>query len=155
MPEEIVPISASESINSDMLYYFLYSENPFTFSIARADTGEKVVDTDVPGMNTLVFEDQYMEISFKLPQDPFIYGLGEVVGAFRRDPRGTFQTIWNRDAATPVAENIYGAQPFYLEVRNGTAHGVFLRNSNGMDVAITPGNSTKLNWKGKKNILFY
>ncbi|CAG8606975.1 13228_t:CDS:2 [Funneliformis caledonium] len=147
VPEEIVPIPLSESINSDLLYHFIYDENPFTFSIARADTGEKIIDTDVPGMNSLVFEDQYMEITFKLPQDPFIYGLGEVVDSLRRDPRGTFQTIWNRDAANPVSENIYGAQPFYLEIRNGTAHGVFLRNSNGMDVTITPGNPAKLNWK--------
>ncbi|RIA84494.1 glycosyl hydrolases family 31 protein [Glomus cerebriforme] len=147
IPEEIVPVSGLESITDDILYNFLYNENQFTFSVARADTGEKIIDTDVPGMNTLIFEDQYMEISFKLPQDPFIYGLGEVVDTFRRNPRGTFQTIWNRDAATPVAENGYGAQPFYLEMRNGTAHGVFLRNSNGMDVTITPGNVAKLNWK--------
>ena len=30
-----------------------------------------------------------------------------------------------------------GAHPFYLEVRSsGNAHGVFLRNSNGMDVVL-------------------
>jgi alpha-glucosidase len=150
IPEEIVPISVSEPINDDVPYHFLYNEDQFTFSVARADTGEKIIDTDVPGMNTLVFEDQYMEISFALPDDPFIYGLGEVVTKLRRDPRGTFHTIWNRDAATPVGENVYGAQPFYLEIRNGTAHGVFLRNSNGMDVSITPGNPGKINWKGKE-----
>ncbi|GBB95116.1 hypothetical protein RclHR1_02480015 [Rhizophagus clarus] len=145
--EKIVPIPASEPITDDMLYTFLYNKNPFTFSVSRADTGEKIIETNVPGMNTLVFEDQYMEISFSLPQDPFIYGLGEVVDQLRRDPRGTFHTIWTRDAATPIAENVYGAQPFYMEMRNGTAHGVFLRNSNGMDIAITPGNPAKLNWK--------
>ncbi|RGB31468.1 glycosyl hydrolases family 31 protein [Rhizophagus diaphanus] len=147
IPEEFVPIPASEPITDDMLYTFVYNESPFTFSVARTSTGEKIIDTNVPGMNTLVFEDQYMEISFKLPQDPFIYGLGEVVDTLRRNPRGTFHTIWTRDAATPIAENIYGAQPFYMEMRNGTAHGVFLRNSNGMDIAITPGNPAKLNWR--------
>jgi hypothetical protein len=32
----------------------------------------------------------------------------------------------------------YGAHPFYLEIRGsaGNTHGVFLRNSNGMDVIL-------------------
>jgi hypothetical protein len=31
--------------------------------------------------------------------------------------------------------NLYGSHPFYLEMRsNGAAHGVFLLNSNAMDV---------------------
>ena len=29
-----------------------------------------------------------------------------------------------------------GSHPFYLELRDGKAHGVFLRNSNGMDVML-------------------
>lgn len=29
-----------------------------------------------------------------------------------------------------------GSHPFYLEVRNKKAHGVFLRNSNGMDIML-------------------
>ena len=29
-----------------------------------------------------------------------------------------------------------GSHPFYMEVRSGRAHGVFLRNSNGMDVML-------------------
>ncbi|CAJ0901783.1 4428_t:CDS:2, partial [Entrophospora sp. SA101] len=41
----------------------------------------------------------------------------------------------------------YGAHPFYLEMRDGKAHGVFLRNSNGMDVKILPGNPAKLTWR--------
>ena len=33
-------------------------------------------------------------------------------------------------------QNIYGTHPFHLEMRNGVAHGMFLRNSNGMDVGV-------------------
>ena len=29
-----------------------------------------------------------------------------------------------------------GSHPFYMEVREGKAHGVFLRNSNGMDILL-------------------
>ncbi|CAG8717188.1 1236_t:CDS:2, partial [Acaulospora morrowiae] len=144
IPEDIVPIPPSEQIDSDPLYLFSYKENPFTFSVTRRSTGEQIINTNVPGMDSLTFEEQYMELSFQLPPDPYIYGLGEIVQTLRRNPRSTFQTLWSRDAATPFAENVYGVHPFYIEIRNGTAHGVFLRNSNGMDVSITP---LKLNWK--------
>ncbi|CAG8729844.1 13351_t:CDS:2, partial [Cetraspora pellucida] len=147
IPEDIVPISSIESTQSDPLYQFSFKEDPFTFTVVRTSTQEQIINTDVPGTDSLVFEEQYLEITFELPHDSYIFGLGEVVRPLRRDPRGTFQTLWNRDAATPINENIYGAQPFYMDVRNGTAHGVFLRNSNGMDVTITPGNPPKLNWK--------
>ncbi|KAF9900326.1 hypothetical protein EC991_007481 [Linnemannia zychae] len=119
-------------------YTVRYTKSPFTFAVTRVSTGEVIFDSSVAGMDSLVFEDEYLEISSVLPEDANIFGLGEVVTAFRRDPRGTRQTMWARDAATPVDENLYGSHPFHLEMRNGIAHGVFLRNSNGMDVIITP-----------------
>ena len=72
----------------------------------------------------LVFENQYLQvryafllsqmasyspqISSALPLDANIYGLGEVVASsgFRRDIRGTIQTLWNRDAGDPIDENM-------------------------------------------------
>ncbi|KAF9280337.1 hypothetical protein BGZ88_012255 [Linnemannia elongata] len=119
-------------------YAVKYTKSPFTFSVTRVSTGEIIFDSSVAGMDSLVYEDEYLEISSVLPDDANIFGLGEVVTAFRRDPRGTRQTMWARDAATPVDENLYGSHPFHLEMRKGLAHGVFLRNSNGMDVIITP-----------------
>ena len=36
-----------------------------------------------------------------------------------------------------------GSHPFYLDLKaNGSAHGVFLRNSNGMDIDITASSIT-------------
>ncbi|KAG0380562.1 hypothetical protein BGX24_007249 [Mortierella sp. AD032] len=124
--------------NAKRDYTVRYNKNPFTFAITRVSTGEVIFDSSVAGMDSLVFEDEYLEISSVLPEDANIFGLGEVVTAFRRDPRGTRQTMWARDAATPVDENLYGSHPFHLEMRKDLAHGVFLRNSNGMDVIITP-----------------
>ncbi|KAF9414217.1 hypothetical protein BGZ94_000466 [Podila epigama] len=136
------PAESASKILEAMRYEFKYEKDPFTFRIIRKSTGEAVFETKVPAMDSLVYEDQYLEISTTLPDDANIYGLGEVVTSFRRDPRGTRQTMWARDAATPVDENLYGSHPFYLEMRNGTAHGVFLRNSNGMDVVISPAKLT-------------
>ena len=48
------------------------------------------------------------QISSASPLDTNIYGLGEVVASsgFRRDVRGTIQTLWNRDAGDPIDENM-------------------------------------------------
>ncbi|KAG0363319.1 hypothetical protein BGZ54_008209, partial [Gamsiella multidivaricata] len=123
-------------------YAFEYKENPFTFLVKRVQDGEVVFDSNVAGVDSLVFEDEYLEISSVIPKEANIYGLGEVMSSFRRDPKGTRQTLWARDAPTPKDQNLYGSHPFYMEMRNGSTHGVFLRNSNGMDVFVTPGKVT-------------
>ncbi len=43
-------------------------------------------------------------------------------------------------------ENLYGSHPFYMEMRSdtGNSHGVFMLNSNGMDVVL---NSSQLTYK--------
>ncbi|KAF9104188.1 hypothetical protein BGX27_010206 [Mortierella sp. AM989] len=158
-PRYEIPIDALPSTSSTIRrvgaakrrYTFTYNKSPFTFSIKRVLDGEVIFDSSVAGMDSLVFEDEYLELSTVVPQNADIYGLGEVTSGFRRDSRGTRQTMWNRDAATPVDENLYGSHPFHLEMRgNGTAHGVFMRNSNGMDVIITP---QKLTYKAIGGII--
>lgn len=40
-------------------------------------------------------------------------------------------------AGVPEQKNLYGSHPFYLEVnKQGESHGVFLLNSNAMDVTL-------------------
>ena len=53
-------------------------------------------------------------------------------------------TLWNFDIPTPYHKNLYGSHPFYLEHRadSGKSHGVFLRNSNGMDINTTESSIT-------------
>ncbi|KAF9986810.1 hypothetical protein BGZ65_006199 [Modicella reniformis] len=139
VPTDALPSTESTIRRVDKRgYTFKYTQSPFTFSVTRVSNGEVVFDSSVAGMDSLIYENEYLEISSVLPEDANIYGLGEVVSEFRRDTRGTRQTMWSRDAATPVDQNLYGTHPFHLEMRNGNAHGVFLRNSNGMDVIITP-----------------
>jgi hypothetical protein len=47
------------------------------------------------------------------------------------------RTIYTRDSyGTPQGENLYGAHPVYFDHWENGTHGVFLLNSNGMDIFI-------------------
>lgn len=84
------------------------------------------------------FNDQYLEISTFLPYNSTIFGLGEHTRPLRLDER-TY-TLWNQDIGTPENVNLYGSYPFYMDLRKGgDIHGVFLHNSNGMDVVYSRG----------------
>ena len=49
-----------------------------------------------------------LQIASVLPLNTNIYGLGEVVASsgFRRDVDATIQTMWARDIADPVDQNV-------------------------------------------------
>jgi alpha-glucosidase (family GH31 glycosyl hydrolase) len=128
------------SLENERLYDFVFLDNDFGFKIIRISDGEAIFDTSVSPLNSmahpLIFKDNYLEISTRIPNNANIYGLGESVAPFRRNSAYTRQTMWTRDDANPENKNVYGVHPFHLEMRNGKAHGVFLLNSNGMDVII-------------------
>ncbi|CAJ0627901.1 2408_t:CDS:10 [Entrophospora sp. SA101] len=116
-------------------YKFSYQVNPFGFQVSRRDDDDKFDNNNL--FNTInerfIFKDQYIEISTQLPVNSNIYGIGETTGSLKRQ-KGKKMTLWARDAPCPEDENLYGSHPFYIELRNGKAHGVFLLNSNGMDI---------------------
>ncbi|KAH9974514.1 glycosyl hydrolases family 31-domain-containing protein [Russula compacta] len=147
---------------------FNYESSPFAFWITRrSDPGSVPIfdtrltslpSTPIPAFRRtghpslvfdgfrLVFEDRYLQLTSALPLDANIYGLGEVVASsgFRRDVlNGTVQTMWNRDAADPLDENIYGSHPVYLEHRwvpstnSFQSHGVFLSSAAGSDIILS------------------
>lgn len=90
----------------------------------------------------LIFETQYLRLRTKLPNDPFLYGLGEHSDPFRLNTTNYTRTIWARDSfSIPEGSNLYGSHPFYVEQRKSGSHGVFLLNSNGMDVVIDKANN--------------
>ena len=87
----------------------------------------------------LTFQEQYIEISTSLPpaDQHALFGLGESTrSAGMKLQPGTTYTLFASDTPSSSAEtNLYGSHPFYLDVHSsGQAHGVFLLNSNGMDV---------------------
>jgi hypothetical protein len=49
-------------------------------------------------------------------------------------------TLWNVDyGAMNTDKNLYGSHPFLLEVAaDGTAHGVFIASSSGLEVTLDP-----------------
>ncbi|KAJ8280469.1 hypothetical protein GJAV_G00054930 [Gymnothorax javanicus] len=113
-------------------------KNPFGVRLSRANTGKILFDTTI---GPLVFADQYLQLSAKLPSHN-IYGLGEHVHKhFRHDTNWRTWPIFTRDAfPNGGTHNLYGAHTFFLclEDASGKSFGVFLMNSNAMEVTIQP-----------------
>jgi alpha-glucosidase len=123
---------SSTANSSDLV--FSYTENPFSFAVQRRSNQETLFNSS--GAN-LIFESQYVRLRTSLPSDHFIYGLGEDSDSFRRETNNYTRTLWNVGVSMlPAHSNLYGSHPIYIEMRNGSAHGVFLFNSNGMDIKI-------------------
>ncbi|ESK96883.1 alpha-glucosidase [Moniliophthora roreri MCA 2997] len=170
IPESIIsrPAPPTESFVESSDLVFNYVPTPFAFWITRRsdpalppifDTRldslpsaplppviENDTSTALDGFD-LVFEDQYLQLTSALPEDANVYGLGEYYATtgFRRrivENGGSIQTMWARDAADPIDENMYGSHPFYLEHRYNQAaqtsmsHGVFLMSSAGGDIML-------------------
>lgn len=138
VPESLLPRLGPTELTKDTLYDFSYQENPFGFSVVRKDNGEVLFNTSG---NSLFFKDQYLEVTSPIPASASLYGFGERTGsAGLQLPRnGVPITIWNKDTScTDTNTNLYGSHPFLLDLREGgNTHGVFLMNSNGMDVVLT------------------
>lgn len=133
VPESVVPRPGKEDSKKDSVFKFNYEAEPFSFNITRGD--EVVFDTSA---SSLIFQSQYLNLRTSLPDDPYLYGLGERTDALRLGTTDYIHTMWNRDSpGVPPGTNLYGTHPVYYDHRgsNGT-HGVFLLNSNGMDIKI-------------------
>ncbi|XP_070566660.1 sucrase-isomaltase, intestinal-like isoform X2 [Ptychodera flava] len=118
------------------LYDFVHTDSPFSFKVIRKSTGTVIFDTSVGGFT---FSDQFLQISSKLPSNN-VYGLGEHNHRqYRHDLNWKTWAIFTRDVA-PVDEwNLYGAQPLYMCVEDGSnSHAVLLMNANAMDVILQP-----------------
>ncbi|KAH2750320.1 hypothetical protein KXW10_005659 [Aspergillus fumigatus] len=134
VPESVLPrVDGKGGSSKKSALKFDYQANPFSFKVKRG--GEVLFDTS--GSN-LIFQSQYLSLRTWLPEDPNLYGLGEHTDSLRLETTNYTLTLWNRDAyAIPEKTNLYGTHPVYYDHRgqHGT-HGVFLLNSNGMDIKI-------------------
>lgn len=131
-----------------------WTSDPFSFSITQKATGEVLFNTaDHP----LVFKDQYLEFTTNLPDDSFIYGLGDSTRPDgMRLKHGRKYTLWATDVGS-WSTNIplYSVYPFLMEIRRpGHTHGFLFLNSNGMDVEYSRGDT--LNFKAIGGVMdFY
>lgn len=142
VPESVLPrpnATFGGSISSAAIQ-FNYTTSPFSFTIYRTSTSEVLFTT---ASHPLIFEPQYLRVKTVLPPNANIYGLGEHSDSFRLPTFNTTRTLWSRDAyEIPTGTNLYGNHPIYFEHRTTGTHGVFLLNSNGMDIKINDTEST-------------
>uniref|UniRef100_A0A803PBT3 alpha-D-xyloside xylohydrolase n=1 Tax=Cannabis sativa TaxID=3483 RepID=A0A803PBT3_CANSA len=135
------PITVSEYSGSELIFSFV--SDPFGFAVKRKSDGQVLFNTSSEKSDPfgdLVFKDQYLEISTRLPKDASLYGLGENtqphgIKLYPNDP----YTLYTTDAsAINLNTDLYGSHPVYMDLRNvdgkAYSHAVLLLNSNGMDV---------------------
>ncbi|KAL5722145.1 hypothetical protein ACHQM5_005702 [Ranunculus cassubicifolius] len=129
-------ISGSELI-------FSYISDPFSFSVKRKSNGEILFNSkseESDPFSSLVFKDQYIEISTKLPKEASLYGLGEnsQPNGIKIQPNEPYTLYSNDVSALNTNTDLYGSHPVYMDLRNvggqPLVHSVLLLNSNGMDV---------------------
>ncbi|XP_009356277.1 alpha-xylosidase 1 [Pyrus x bretschneideri] len=135
------PIEVSEYSGSELI--LSYISDPFGFAVKRKSDGQVLFNSSSESKDPygeLVFKDQYLEISTRLPKDASLYGLGENsqphgIKLYPNDPYTLFTTDVS---AINLNTDLYGSHPVYMDLRNvgseAYAHSVLLLNSNGMDV---------------------
>jgi alpha-glucosidase len=134
--EQVLPRPKTENHDANgAALVFSFTNNPFTFNVTRASTGDVLFDT---GDSPINFESQYIRLRTRLLLSPNLYGLGEHTDDFRLPTDGYTRTFWNAESPfIPERVNLYGSHPVYFDHRGDSGtHGVFLLNSNGMDILI-------------------
>lgn len=127
-----------ENAASNLLYDVKVSQEPFGIQVIRKHNQRVLVNSSI---GPIFFADQFLQFSMRLPSAN-IYGLGEHVHRqYRHDMNWKTWTLFARDT-TPNGDetNLYGVQTFFLclEDASGLSFGVFLMNSNAMDVTLQP-----------------
>lgn len=134
--ESVIPrpkAQGATATSSKILFSLV--EDPFSFVVTRAASGEVLFNTTG---QQLIFESQYVRLRTSLPPNPNLYGLGEHSDDFRFDTNAYQRVFWNSESPfIPRNANLYGSHPNYVDYRGATGtHGVFLLNSDGMNVNI-------------------
>ncbi|XP_067246031.1 sucrase-isomaltase, intestinal [Chanodichthys erythropterus] len=138
VPHEHVQSLSSSHPTGPLKYRLELIHKPFGLRVWRTSPEKILFDTT---LGPLVFADQYLQLSAKLPSHN-IYGLGEHVHqTFRHDTNWRTWPIFTRDGfPNGGTHNLYGHYPYLtcLEDESGHSIGVFLMNSNAMEVTIQP-----------------
>ncbi|XP_048193679.1 probable maltase-glucoamylase 2 [Perognathus longimembris pacificus] len=138
VPSEVINPANGTADRATLSYDVEVTHKPFSFRIIRKSNKKVLLDTSI---GPLLLAQQYLQLSFRLPSTN-VYGLGEHVHQrYRHDLDWKTWPIFTRDT-TPTAGmiNLYGAHTFFLclEDTSGSSFGVFLMNSNAMEIALQP-----------------
>ncbi|KAJ8925244.1 hypothetical protein NQ315_001431 [Exocentrus adspersus] len=129
-----VPIVDRAAIN--LSYSFKIDVLRPGFKVIRK--ADNVTIFDANNFINMIYSNQFLQISTKLPSQ-YIYGLGEHQSNLLLSTDWNRFTLFNHDAIPQFNKNLYGSHPFYLSVENSSnSHGVFLLNSNAMDIILQP-----------------
>ncbi|EGG17368.1 hypothetical protein DFA_08363 [Cavenderia fasciculata] len=140
----LLPYPQSQPSTTD--YKVSFTSSPFGFAVVRQSTGEILFNSTPSAVdcttNGLLYSDYYIELSTTFEElNPNLYGLGERAAPLRLENTRTY-TMYAKGVANASTEytNLYGSHPFYLQLlgTSGNAHGVFMLNSNAMDVVMQP-----------------
>ncbi|XP_050537143.1 lysosomal alpha-glucosidase-like [Daktulosphaira vitifoliae] len=123
-----------ELLNSE--YTVSMDKSKVAFSVIRKI--DNVVLFDSKSVGGFIYSNQFIQISAVLPTK-YIYGIGEHRSNLTLDMNWKTYTLFNHDSIPTNNINGYGSHPFYLIMeKSGKSHGVFLFNSNAMDVILQP-----------------
>ena len=138
--ESVIPRPANKHAKPSAIRFSLVEE-PFSFAVTRS-SGEVLFNTSG---QQLVFESQYLRLRTSLPPNANLYGLGEHSDDFRFNTDGYQRVLWNMESPfIPRNANLYGSHPVYVDYRGASGtHGVFLLNSDGMNINV---NKTSLEY---------
>jgi alpha-glucosidase len=130
-PRATISSSATETTIATAALRMTIRHRPFRVSVMTA-TGESL-DADDPAMG-IAFSGAASRVFKRLRGDEQLYGLGEKNGKLNRRGKmlgGYSYTMWNSDTFGYDAsiDPLYASFPFYMVLRNGRAHGIFLDNT--------------------------
>ncbi len=103
------------------------------FAVSIADVAGNELDADDPARGTL-YHGESFRIWKRLRDDEQIYGFGEKAGHLNKRSMalaGLHYTMWNSDnyGYDSSIDPLYVSVPFYMVLRGGRAHGLFLDNT--------------------------
>ncbi|RDD42442.1 Sucrase-isomaltase, intestinal [Trichoplax sp. H2] len=137
VPLKLPSMSGSRVDNAD--FNVAFNSTPFAISVTRKSTGAAIFDTSLGGF---VFEDQFLQISSKLPSR-YVYGLGEHEHRSFKHENFNWKRwpMFSRDQPPGEDHNLYGVHPFYLVMEGdntANSYGVLFLNSNAMEATLSP-----------------
>uniref|UniRef100_G3U1B0 Sucrase-isomaltase n=1 Tax=Loxodonta africana TaxID=9785 RepID=G3U1B0_LOXAF len=123
---------------SEALYDVIVNETPFSIQVIRKSNKNILFDSSI---GPLVYADQYLQISTRLPSE-YIYGIGEHNHKrFRHDLYWKTWPIFTRDQTPADIHDLFASNHTFfmcIEDTSGRSFGVFLMNSNAMEIFIQP-----------------